>query len=486
MTLTDVSSANDRDPPNYEEFIALEAMALIDQTPVSNPTFDKSRCFVERFQDSSMLQKLLYYPARDSLELKPTSWLDGVRGVAALEVFIFHAMGCWANIVPAWQSDEHQTNIMQFPIIRTFFVSGGASVCLFFVLSGYVLTHKSLRWIREGQKHQVYPSVASSMFRRGFRLYLPPILLMFCEMIATRFGFAPPLNFTFVPESTVFAQFLDWLGEINRFVNPFYTFQGGIQGTITHTKYDVVVWTIPLEFYGSFMCYFFLFLLVWTPSSGARMGLVAVFSIFCMFLGSWNMFCFSAGMLIADLNLGQEHNEKTPSPKHRIIWTTVFALALYLAGFPSLLTGVTPMPGYETLLSLIPTSLNMQDYARFWWSISGVSLLLSISQLPRLQRVFETNFCQYLGKIAFSLYLIHEFSIILFGLGIQRVLLDVLGSEEHAYTLRYWLICGVWYLFFTLPVFALAARVERWVDAPSVKFARWLEGECLKCYRKKI
>ncbi|KAF8851778.1 hypothetical protein BDZ45DRAFT_600965 [Acephala macrosclerotiorum] len=461
-------------------------MTRTDPDLVPKRTFDNSQSLIERLKESFIIQKILCYPAYDSLKLKSTSWLDGVRGVAALEVYIFHAMGCWANIVPAWQSDEHQTNIMQFPIIRTFFVSGGASVCLFFVLSGYVLTHKSLHRIREGQKHQVYPAVASSMFRRGFRLYLPPILLTFCEMLATRFGFGPPLNFTFIPESSLLAQFLDWLGETNRFVNPIYTFQRGIQGFITHTKYDAVVWTIPLEFYGSFVCYILLLLLVWIPSNGVRMSLVAVFAVSCMCLGSWNMFCFSAGMLIADLNLGQEHNDKMSSLKQGILWSMVFALALYAAGFPTLLSGITPMPGFEALLSLIPMSLNMEDHARFWWTISGVSLLLSISQLPRLQKVFEANFCQYLGKIAFSLYLVHEFSIVLFGLGLQRFLLHLLDSEEHAYTFRYWLICGVWYLLFTFPVFALAARVERWVDAPSVRFARWLEGECLKCYRRKI
>jgi hypothetical protein len=54
--------------------------------------------------------------------------------------------------------------------------------------------------------------------------------------------------------------------------------------------------------------------------------------------------------------------------------------------------------------------------------------------------------------------------------------------ESHAHTLQYWVVCGVWYGLFTLLMFALAARVERWVDMPSVKFARWLEEKCLKLY----
>lgn len=283
-------------------------------------------------QGSGVIQRLLRYPPRGSLQLRQTSWLDGVRGVAALGVYIFHATGCWANVVAAWHSDVDQNNLLQMPVLRTFFVSGGAAVSLFFALSGYVLTHKSLRWIRGGSIRQVYPSVASSMFRRGLRLYLPPIILTFCEMLATRVGFAPPLNFTFVPESSTPAQFLDWIAETNRFVNPVYNFQRAVRGYVTHTKYDAVIWTIPLEFYGSFVCYILLLISLRLSSNNVRMGLVAIFSGFCMILGSWNFFCFSAGMLIADFNLGQEENDSSSLPKSvkSGTWAAVFALSFYV------------------------------------------------------------------------------------------------------------------------------------------------------------
>jgi peptidoglycan/LPS O-acetylase OafA/YrhL len=470
-----------------KESLDLEAMIRTDHGLTSTPIFDTHSTFSsKKLDESSGIQKFLSYPSQGSLKIRSTSWLDGVRGAAALGVYIFHAMGCWAPLVPAWHFDENQNNILQLPILRTFFVSGGAAVSLFFALSGYVLTHKSLRWMRNGSTHQVYPAVASSMFRRGFRLYLPPILLTLCEMVASRFGFTPPLNFTFVPEATFFGQFMDWLSETNRFVNPIYNFQRALQGFVTHPKYDAVVWTIPLEFYGSFVCYTLLFILARIPSNGGRMGFVAVFAVFCMCIGSWNLVCFSTGILIADMNLGQEESDTIPASrlsKRGIIWITVFATAFYMAGFPTLSVGdakLKPMPGFETLRTLTPMSLNMEDHSRFWWSISGVSLLLSISQLPRLKSVFETNFCQYIGKISFSLYLIHEFCIILFGLTIQTFLLRLAGLEPKANTFLYWLICVVWSVLFTLPVFALAAQVEKWVDVPSVNFARWLEGKCLR------
>lgn len=488
MATANYRSSADKKRDEQEEFLDLEALSRTRHA--SSPT-RPSHFNLRRNWGLPLILKFLCYPAPGSLKIRQTSWLDGVRGVAALGVYIFHVTGCWASIVAAWHADENQNSILQLPILRTIFVSGGPAVALFFSLSGYVLTYKSLRWMRGGSRDLVYPAVASSLFRRGFRLYLPPILLTFCEMLATRFGFMPPLNFSFVAEPTLSAQFLDWLMETNRLVNPLYNSKRALQGFVTHPKYDAVVWTIPVEFYGSIVCYALLFVLARVERNGMRMGLVAVFSCLSMVAGSWNIFCFSAGMLLADFNLGQEENTGLSptgqAPKrHGLIWTSLFAVSFYVAGFPTLVypeSRLNPMPGFEILRSLIPMSLNMDDHSRFWWSISGVLLLLSISQLPRLKAIFESYLCQYLGKISFSLYLIHQFCLVLFGLSLKTLLMRIAHLEPNERNVIYWLVCGIWYISFTLPVFALAAQVERWVDVPSVKFARWLEEECLKLYK---
>ncbi|KAI9053985.1 hypothetical protein LZ554_002929 [Drepanopeziza brunnea f. sp. 'monogermtubi'] len=454
-----------------------------------SPYDDRSRSVFYRIESSRFLQTFLNYPAPDSLKLKPTSWLDGVRGVAALEVYVFHTISCWRTIFPAFGAQPDQMSLIQLPVIRTLFVTGGCAVCVFFVLSGYVLTYKSLRWMRAGQTQHVYPSVASSMFRRGFRLYLPPILLTFVEMLATRVGYTPPLNFDFVPEASFGAALLDWLKETCYLVIPYYNFIPAIQGFVIHPKYDPVIWTIPLEFYGSFTVYLLLLLVVRVPSNGTRMALVAMFAVMSMFLGSWNSFCFAMGMLLADYNLAQEEDGTMPvlkPSKHSKLLIFVFVVALYFAGFPTLSYEEAhryPMPGYETMRKLIPISLNMEDHARWWWSFAGVSLLFCISQLPALKSVFESNLCQYLGKIAFSLYLVHQLCVIIFGFWLQNALLWIFGVPTHSMTWLYWAISWLWYVPFTTVVFAFAALVERFVDQGSVRFARWVESKCLELYR---
>ncbi|PMD43501.1 hypothetical protein L207DRAFT_423857 [Hyaloscypha variabilis F] len=446
----------------------------------------------EELQAATLIQKFLNYPPRGTCKIHSTSWLDGLRGIAALEVYIFPTTSIWAIIYPTFHSSPAETNPLQFPLIRTFVASAPAAVSLFFVISGYVLTQRSFRSIREHFPEKVYPAVASSMFRRGFRLYTLPIILTFCEMLATRIGITPRLSFTFVLEKSLELQFVNWLHEINRFMNPLYNFSGAIQGLVTYMKYDTAIWTIPLEYYGSLLCYILLLLLAQAPADLQRMAIVAIILAFFMLLGSWHFSCFTVGMLIVDFNLHQESTSTTKGPpKHGIHWVALFAAAFYVAGLPTFALGdahLKPMPGFETVRWLTPSWLHMEDHARFAWSLSGIALLLSISQLPRLKAVLETDFCQYLGKISFSLYLIHLFCLVLFGLKLQAFLMYLVGVEPHDLvgggvyddTLRYVLVCGVWYVLNTALAFALAAQVERWVDRPSVRFAKWLDEKCLK------
>ncbi|KAL2267998.1 hypothetical protein VTJ83DRAFT_2844 [Remersonia thermophila] len=490
---------HDHDEPKDLELGLLSSAAHQDADATRPGAVLRSRLGRSTCGILTLLLAFISYPKPGSLRLRSTSWLDGVRGVAALAVYVFHAMGCWASIVPAWHADKLQNSPLQLPFIRTIFVGGGGAVAVFFVLSGYVLTHRCLHHIRSRAPGEVYHAVGSSLFRRGFRLYLPPILLTFCEMVATRFGFGPPLNFHFKPEPTFLGQLWDWLVETNRLVNPRHNFYRAIRGLVTHPKYDAVIWTIPVEYYGSIFCYLLLLALARVASPRPRMAVVGIVSVAAMAVGCWNLSCFATGMLIADINLGQDEGARqqhqqlqaeTPRPRRRWLWWTVFVFAFYAAGFPTMIYAsaiAAPMPGFETLRGLIPGAVyaSMEDPARLWWSIAGAALLLSISQLPRLRAVFESYLCQYLAKISFAMYLVHEFCLVLFGLQLRAALMALAGVPDGTTGgLLYWTACVAWFAVFTVPVLALAAVVERWVDVPSVRFAKWLEERCSGIWKR--
>ena len=112
--------------------------------------------------------------------LRRTAWLDGLRGFAAFLVFLHHNQ--------LWAHDLHGNSVFEnsfgyqgrhyfaaLPFIRHFFSGGHFAVAIFFVISGYVLSVKSLSSIQRGQHLVSADSIGSALFRRWIRLYLPLI-----------------------------------------------------------------------------------------------------------------------------------------------------------------------------------------------------------------------------------------------------------------------------------------------------------------------
>jgi peptidoglycan/LPS O-acetylase OafA/YrhL len=112
--------------------------------------------------------------------LRRTAWLDGLRGFAAFLVFLHHNQ--------LWAHDLHGNSVFEnsfgyqgrhyfaaLPFIRHFFSGGHFAVAIFFVISGYVLSVKSLSSIQRGQHLMSADSIGSALFRRWIRLYLPLI-----------------------------------------------------------------------------------------------------------------------------------------------------------------------------------------------------------------------------------------------------------------------------------------------------------------------
>ena len=103
-------------------------------------------------------------PARSSLG---TSWLDGLRGVASMQVYFFHYFPRYLPWSRTYRSSPEDNNIFQLPIFRSIWGAGSTAVCLFFVISGYAITVKSLSLLRRKQYNDLYRGLCSSLIRRG-------------------------------------------------------------------------------------------------------------------------------------------------------------------------------------------------------------------------------------------------------------------------------------------------------------------------------
>jgi hypothetical protein len=125
-------------------------------------------------------------------KLFPTSYLDGLRGVAAFFVVVHHyTIEYTASSPTGWGLDRGgkgaQNWFWLLPIVRVVH-AGRFMVVIFFVLSGYVLSYRSLKLARQGKHLELLDSLASSVFRRWLRLHLPVAASCFLGFILARWN----------------------------------------------------------------------------------------------------------------------------------------------------------------------------------------------------------------------------------------------------------------------------------------------------------
>ena len=111
-------------------------------------------------------------------ELKRTAYLDGIRGFAAFLVYWQHHVA-WAHDGFAGKAFERSFGtdgnfyFCSLPFVRLAFTGGHLAVSTFFVISGYVLTAKPLALIQAGDHARLSENLASALFRRWLRLFIP-------------------------------------------------------------------------------------------------------------------------------------------------------------------------------------------------------------------------------------------------------------------------------------------------------------------------
>lgn len=394
---------------------------------------------------------------KSSAPPRPTAYFDGLRGVAALIVYIFHYSYLWFPVLRnGYGSSEENYRFWQLPIIRVIH-SGRASVTIFFLISGYVLSVKTISIIKaKGSKldsEKALDSISGSVFGRPFRLY--PSIVVQTAIIAALARF-PNLHQPIVDNNpstipptlgSASEQFWHWLSVLSGQFNPFQFAPG--RTTQFPNPYDGHLWTIPVEWNGSMMIFLYLTALcrckAWVRTS------ILVFSIAWAFnLGFCDQAIFLGGPLLAEASLTwpPHHTHGTSDDENATIgvgqkagskqWnnhrmahllghsTTIlwFLLGCHLSSWPEHLGAQTP--GYRTLAAKYtpaPYSGDETMTQLFWLSWGGVLIILALmyspplrlgggsaaaADEPLLQRLFTNRFSSYLGEISYSMYLCHS------------------------------------------------------------------------------
>ncbi|KAI4916858.1 hypothetical protein J4E90_003362 [Alternaria incomplexa] len=426
---------------------------------------------------------------------RPTAWLDGLRGFAAFLVYLHHNQ-LWSHGGKGNQAFETSFGYdgkyysAAFPFFRLIFSGGHFAVAIFFVISGYVLSLKSLQQIHEGQISSASNTVGSALFRRWLRLYLPIIVVTFAWMSFRHWsGISVDMRNM---EPTFREDVISWY---RTFKNYSFVFSTNIYEFTE--PYHPHSWSIPIEFKGSIIVYTALSALSRCTRNARLMCQVALAFYFLYVVDGFYGALFISGMLLCDLDLLAEQDQlprflSALAGFKELIFFHLFIAALYLGGVPAFdapdidhTVLISKSPGWIWLSHLKPQAVfDAKWFYLFWAAFLAVA---SIPRLPLLKRFFETGVCQYLARISFALYLVH--GLVIWTIGDRIYAAVGLSRPFHQDGLPGWvdkfplpkggpmgLEPAFWLSqLIILPITLYAAEVvTKLVDEPSVKLANWL------------
>jgi peptidoglycan/LPS O-acetylase OafA/YrhL len=302
--------------------------------------------------------------------------LDSARGVAAL-VVVFHHAAC--AFAPLLVHDRYA------PWLRIL-VQGAFPVRFFFVLSGFVL---SLSYFRSGR----VAVLRSAAVRRFFRLAVPVAAAVALAYVLFDLGLYfnslagvaqhQPGRlrwlhhwYLFAPSATDAAAEAGW--------RAFFDYD-------TKHTYNNVLWTMGVEFRGSMFVFALLALIGGLRN---RAALYLVVGLALRGTGQYHLIDFLAGAALCDWYVG--HGPPADESDR-----TAFAVGLLMV-FTGFIIGGSAPAGIET-----DRDFGGLISGRLWLTAAAVLVVAGILRSTRLQAALTVRPLVLLGKMSFSLYLVH-------------------------------------------------------------------------------
>ncbi|KAI1169965.1 hypothetical protein F4777DRAFT_571041 [Nemania sp. FL0916] len=422
-----------------------------------------------------------------------TTYLNGIRGIACWIVFNEHmTMDKYRDFIfKPYGTDEGGNKLehfIQLPIVRAL-IAGKGMVCVFFVLSGFVLSYSSLRKINDPDRaakqeksgNDLLTSVSSMTLRRAIRLFGPMLALAFITAFVTYYV---PWGRMDHKAPNIFAHLYKfWLSSVT-VMDPYHWAR-----MKPPPHYFEQAWTLGVEYRLSLV----MFLMIATTATLSTVGrkaviiFVAGWSVYCN--RRWDVACAMGGMLLAELRfapLSDDLSRLFNRPLRTSKWLTtvpaVFCvlLGLLLCGWPEAMPN-SAQP-YRFIWEFTPINWRPDDnhgapepvggWVWWWGTIGAFSMLWGLEQLPLLQKVLSVSFLKYLGEISYAYYLLQGLGHTHVGNPLYAVLQDKYGwSKNSAFVAGY--IVG--------NIFNIIASDYFWrvIDESSIRLARFVVVEWL-------
>ena len=338
--------------------------------------------------------------------------LEGLRGVASLVVILSHAAFGFLPYLHTGNPSDLRMAQEEWLFISPFrfIYSGELAVCIFFVLSGYVLARRFL------SAHDVAVLEAAAS-KRWFRLGIPVAAAVLCGYLIMKTQGVPPIDPALPPT-------FPWAC---------YHFQPSLWAALSDAayrallfpggdNYDYVLWTIRFELYGSFFLFSFLALFGRLPRCWFS-ALVAMVVFVLMTLND------SLGPFLAMFLIGAVINYAR-WPQRAWLSYVAFALGLFIGGYD------WNSPIYSPLVKaagILTANLHIAlNWPMFFRTIGALLIVLAVSSHTSLGVFFSTRLITRLGRLSFGVYLLHSIILASIGARVFTALHERIGYIESA------------------------------------------------------
>ncbi|MBJ6764321.1 acyltransferase [Myxococcaceae bacterium JPH2] len=366
--------------------------------------------------------------------------LEGLRGLAAFTVILSHCVfgfypflheGAATQLQAPWEPV-----ILNSPFCALY--NGTFSVCVFFVMSGYVLTRK---FFAQGEVEPLQEAAVKRYLRLA-----PPVLgsVLFGYVLlkaglfpAGKSDLGPFLAGAYQHEASLLAATKEGL------------YRALILG---EAQYNYVLWTIQAEFIGSIALFAFLALFGRFRGSG---WLAAATSLILIKQFPVN------GLCVAMFFVGA-YMHRWPDIGRRPVLLAVAVLAgLYLGGYHWNSASYTHL---VTLANWLQARGKTAEWPLFFPALGAVLLVWGIVRENAVSRFLSLRPLVWLGDKSFAIYLLH--SAVLSSLGV----FVYMGLPTH---LSYLTRASAASLSVIAGTLLVAIPFARFVDARSVRLSTW-------------
>jgi peptidoglycan/LPS O-acetylase OafA/YrhL len=315
---------------------------------------------------------------RPNLESQRASTLDGVRGLASLSVVFLHVLSMFlGTAIHDYKAADEVYRAASFTPVSAIW-AGGAAVNLFFVLSGYALY--SMLASRP-------MSYLSYVCRRFIRLWLPYIAAILLAVFAIDLFGSRPID----GQSPWLNSFLGTIPTV-----PLFRDHAILVGDFDTRRFDFVIWSLVVEMRGSLL---FPLLFLFVRRFDWRVVLIGTLAI----------------SLLASLL--QALNKTPDAPGIVTVPSNVIYLAFFVVGALIARNRTELVQRYALLSALTKAALlvlalclytNAFHIANTYSCMLGSASLIWMSLSSEVAyRLLTSPVVQFLGRISYSLYLIH-------------------------------------------------------------------------------